>query len=77
MKIYIGNLHTMASERKLYGLFIAFGHVLLVDMPMAPDGRHLGYAYVHMKESNRGMLAIKQLNGFKFMNQFLEIFEVG
>ncbi|NLR61034.1 RNA-binding protein [Chitinophaga polysaccharea] len=76
MKIYIGNLHSKASEKELYDLFVAFGMVLLIELSTDVNGKSLGYAYVYMKDSNEGRSAITGLNNLNFMNQFLNIYEV-
>lgn len=76
MKIFIRNLNFNVSENKLHILFLKFGKVLKVEIGAEISGKPLGYGFVTMKENNEGIAAISELNNIKFMNQFLEIYEV-
>lgn len=76
MIIFIKNLSIRASESKLHNLFLKFGKVLKVQIYAELSGKSLGYGCVIMKENTEGANAINELNNIKFMNQFLEIYEV-
>lgn len=75
MKIYVGNLHCKASVARLYDLFVVFGTVLLIEIPVNTLGKSLGYGYVYMQNNTNGNTAIVELDNLNFMNQFLNIYE--
>lgn len=76
MKIYVGNLHINASETQIKDLFKEFGNVE-VQVMMDDAGKSKGYAVVHINERENGEKAIRALHRQNFMNQFLEVNEVG
>lgn len=76
MKIFVGHLHTDASETQLIKLFKKFGEVSAVTIVMNPrTNQSRGYGFVEMEEGNAGLKAIEQLNNKNFMNELLEVSE--
>lgn len=76
MKIYIGNLHSKASEAEIAKLFGKFGEVASVDIIMNKnDGKSRGFGFVSMASQEAGMKAIDALNRQNYMNQYLDVSE--
>ncbi|RYE26489.1 MAG: RNA-binding protein [Sphingobacteriales bacterium] len=72
MNIYIGNLHTNASEAQIKDLFTKYGAVN-VRVAMDDGGHSKGYALVSIADEENGMRAVKALNQQNFMNRYLEV----
>lgn len=76
MKIFVGNLHSNASEAELRDLFCQFGEVSYITIIRDTTGKSQGCAFVEMKLGANGQLAIKKLNRLNFMQHFLDVHEV-
>ena len=76
MNIYVGNLHTAASEEQLRNLFKKYGKVNTVKIIMNMEtGLSRGFGFVEMDDMGDGSRAIKELNSLEFMSQALEVSE--
>lgn len=77
MRIFVGNLHTHASEGALRDLFGNYGEIVSVTVIMDEEGKSGGHAYIEMKNEQEAQKAIVQLNRINYMNQFLDVYEIG
>ena len=61
--LYIGNLHESITEDYLYSVFIPFGEIKNMEIPIDPaTNAHKGYAFVEYEEQEDADHAIFNLN---------------
>ena len=78
MRLFVGNLHILATETELADLFSRFGKVTSVTIAYDKFVRRSrGYAYVVMDDAKAARLAMVRLHNTCFMDQFLVIKESG
>ncbi len=74
MTIYVGNLSYRATQEDLEAVFSDYGTVKRVQLPMDREsGRVRGFAFVDMEEEAQEDLAIKALDGAKWMGRDLRV----
>jgi RNA recognition motif-containing protein len=76
MRIFVGNLNDKVTSFHLTRLFITYGKVISAHiMPDGTDGHSLGFGIVEMEDNNAAM-AIQGLDSSRFMNRYMEVYEV-
>lgn len=76
MNIYVGNLHSNASEAQIRDLFKEYGKVLSVKIIMDMEtGQSKGFGFVEMDDRVDGLRAVKHLHNQNFMNMYLDVSE--
>jgi len=74
LNIFVENLNSKISEAQLLELFSQYGTVRSVSIAMDRfSGHSKGFAFVEMEDDAQAAFAIRQLNNFNFMNQYLEL----
>ena len=76
MKLFCSNLHFFdVSEEDLRELFVPFGVIQSVRMPINDKGTHRGFAFVEMFDDEAATQAILNLNGTSFKGRRLSVAE--
>ena len=76
MKLFVSNLHFFdVSEEDLRELFVPFGVIQSVRMPVNDKGTHRGFAFVEMFDDESATQAILNLNGTSFKGRRLSVAE--
>lgn len=74
MTIYIKNIRTNTSEKKLYKLFNKYGSVNSVIIALEHKiGGDISYGYVEMENPHEAEKAILNLNGSIFRRQMISV----
>ena len=73
MKFYVGNLAFKAEEATLKELFAKVGTVVDVNIITDNGGRPKGFAFVTLKEKDKGDEVIKQLNGSEVLGRKIRV----
>jgi RNA recognition motif-containing protein len=67
MTIYIGNLSSQIAEDDLYEIFVEYGEVLQVNIPLdRRTGETRGFAFVDMEDDTQEAQAIIELDGAEY-----------
>lgn len=76
MRIFVGNLNEKVTSFHLIRLFITYGKVVSAYiMPDGTNGHSLGFGIVEMEDNNAAM-AIEGLDSCRFMNRYMDVYEV-
>ena len=73
MKFYVGNLPFKAEDSTLKELFGKFGTVVDVNIITDNGGRPKGFAFVTLKEKDKGDEVIQQLNGTEVLGRKIRV----
>ena len=73
MKFYVGNLPFKAEESTVKELFSKFGTVVDVNIITDNGGRPKGFAFVTLKEKDKGDEVIKELNGSELLGRKIRV----
>ncbi|MBD2776060.1 RNA recognition motif domain-containing protein [Iningainema tapete] len=74
MSIYIGNLSYQVGEEDLKRVFLEYGTVKSVQVPMDREsGRMRGFAFVEMETEAEETAAIESLDGAEWMGRNLKV----
>ena len=73
MKFYVGNLPFKAEDSTLKELFGQHGTVVDVNIITDNGGRPKGFAFVTIKEKDRGDKVIEQLNGTEVLGRKIRV----
>ena len=74
MTIYIGNLSFQASEEDIRDVFVEYGEVVRIKLPVDREtGKKRGFAFIDMAEDAQEDLAIAELDGAEWLGRQLRI----
>jgi len=73
LKFYVGNLPFKADENTIKGLFADLGTVVDVNVITDNSGRPKGFAFITIKEMDKGDEVIKKLNGTEVMGRKIRV----
>ena len=72
-KLYVGNIDYGVSERELESLFVKYGQVVSVNIPVDRySGKKRGFGFVTLKNTKDALRAL-DLNGTEFKGRQLQI----
>ena len=76
MNIFIGKLNSLATEKQLENLFVAFGEVRSVKIIVnIYTGKSKGFGFVDMPDRQSAVRAIKELNRSILNEQIIGVSE--
>ena len=73
MKFYVGNLPFKAEQDSIKEIFAKHGTVVDVNIITDNGGRPKGFAFVTIKEKDKGDEIIKQLNGTELLGRKIRV----
>ncbi|MEO0457572.1 MAG: RNA-binding protein [Cyanobacteria bacterium P01_A01_bin.114] len=74
MSIYVGNLSYSATQEDIEQVFVEYGTVKRVTLPMDREtNRPRGFAFVEMEEEAQEEAAIEALDGAEWMGRELRV----
>ncbi|MEM8808696.1 MAG: RNA-binding protein [Cyanobacteria bacterium P01_D01_bin.44] len=74
MSIYVGNLSYSATQEDIEQVFVEYGTVKRVTLPMDREtNRPRGFAFVEMEEDSQEEAAIEALDGAEWMGRELRV----
>ncbi|MEO1402553.1 MAG: RNA-binding protein [Cyanobacteria bacterium J06635_1] len=74
MSIYVGNLSYSATQEDIEQVFVEYGTVKRVTLPMDREtNRPRGFAFVEMEEDAQEEAAIEALDGAEWMGRELRV----
>ena len=72
--IYIGNLSFQATEDDLKDVFMEYGEVTRISLPVDREtGRKRGFAFVEMEDESKEDIAISELDGAEWLGRELRV----
>lgn len=76
MSIYVGNLSYSATQEDIEQVFVEYGTVKRVTLPMDREtSRPRGFAFVEMAAKEDEAKAIEALNGAEWMDRVMKVNE--
>ncbi|MEO0456086.1 MAG: RNA-binding protein [Cyanobacteria bacterium P01_A01_bin.114] len=74
MTIYIGNLSFQATEDDIRDVFVEYGEVVRITLPIDREtGKPRGFAFIDMKEDAHEDHAISELDGAEWLGRDLRV----
>ncbi|NEP17977.1 MAG: RNA-binding protein [Leptolyngbya sp. SIO4C1] len=74
MTIYIGNLSFQATEDDIRDVFVEYGEVVRITLPLDREtNKPRGFAFIEMKEDAQEDLAIAELDGAEWLGRNLRV----
>ena len=74
MTIYIGNLSFQATEDDIRDVFIEYGEVSRITLPIDREtGKRRGFAFINMVKDEEEDLAIAELDGAEWLGRELRV----
>ncbi len=74
MTIYIGNLSFQATEDDIRDVFIEYGEVARITLPIDREtGKRRGFAFINMVNDEEEDLAIAELDGAEWLGRELRV----
>lgn len=74
MTIYIGNLSFQATEDDLRDVFVEYGEVERITLPIDREtGKRRGFAFINMVKDEEEDLAIAELDGAEWLGRELRV----
>ncbi len=74
MTIYIGNLSFQATEEDIRDVFVEYGEVARITLPVDREtGKRRGFAFINMVKDEEEDLAIAELDGAEWLGRELRV----
>ncbi|MBT9316322.1 RNA recognition motif domain-containing protein [Leptothoe spongobia] len=74
MTIYIGNLSFQATEEDIRDVFVEYGEVSRITLPIDREtGKRRGFAFINMVKDEEEDLAIAELDGAEWLGRELRV----
>ena len=72
--LYIGNLDESMTESYLYSVFIPFGEIKTLDIPIEPaTNTHKGHAFIEYEEQEDADHAIENMNDAEVCGKIIKV----
>jgi polyadenylate-binding protein len=71
--IYVSNLDRSIDNKALYDTFSLFGNILSCKVATDPDGKSLGYGFVHYETEEAGKQSIERVNGMQIGDKTVHV----